>query len=81
MIDPITGMTAAERAVGIAQDLADPEGCAHENLSDFRLYLNDLLGLPLSKDASRALTAAIYHLDSLESTCRQLCMEIRTGGR
>jgi hypothetical protein len=79
MNDPTTGSNpAAVRALDIAEDLAGPNGHASIYLADFRVCLQDLIGHPLSRDASRALNAAIYHLDGVEAACRQLVLEIRT---
>jgi hypothetical protein len=46
-------------------------GC--DNIADYRLMLMDLHGLPMAPEASKALAAAIYHLDGVEIACRALC--------
>lgn len=78
MNDPISGSNpAAVRALDIAATLEE-DGLASVHLADFRVVLQDLIGHPLSRDASKALTRAIYHLDGVEAACRQLVLEIRT---
>ena len=78
MTDPTTGSNpAAVRALEIASHLAEPEGLASVYLADFRTCLQDLIGHPLGRDASKALTETIYRLDALEASCQRLLLEIR----
>ena len=44
-----------------------------DNIADCRLLLSDLQGLPMPREASKALVAAIYHLDGVDAACRALC--------
>jgi hypothetical protein len=76
MTDPLGLSPAGERALDIAATLEE-DGLASVYLADFRVVLQDLIGHPLSRDASKALTRAMYHLDGVEAACRQLVLEIR----
>lgn len=82
MTDPSSGSNpAALRALEIAEDLAGPDGHASVYLADFRTCLQDLIGHPLGRDASKALTEAIYRLDALEAACQRLLLEIRCDSK
>lgn len=68
MSTPRTG-AAGDEAQSIANVIAE---YGRDNISDVRLMFQDLLGLPIPRDASKALTAAMYHLDGLEAACNTI---------
>ena len=67
---PTPGLAAQTQAREIAAVIR-AFGC--DNIADYRLMLQDLHGLPMSLEASKALTAATYHLDGVEVACSALC--------
>jgi hypothetical protein len=44
-----------------------------DSIPDYRSMLLDLHGMPMAPEASKALAAAVYHLDGVEVACRALC--------
>jgi hypothetical protein len=60
---------AGDEAQAIANVIAE---YGRDNISDVRLMFQDLLGLPIPRDASQALTAAMFHLDGLEAACNAI---------
>jgi len=44
-----------------------------DSIPDYRSMLLDLHGMPMAPEAAKALTAAIYHLDGVETACDRLC--------
>jgi len=67
---PTPGPVAQTQAREIASVIRS-YGC--DSIADYRLMLQDLHGLPMSVEASKALTAATYHLDGVECACKALC--------
>jgi hypothetical protein len=44
-----------------------------DSIPDYRSMLLDLHGMPMAPEASKALAAAVYHLDGVEVACKALC--------